>query len=200
MTTEEILADHEGSIDRLWVLVSAAMIFLMQAGFSLVEAGSVRLKSNSNILIKNLFDACIGAVGWYLLGYGFAYGNEDANGFIGDENFAQNDLDGQDEEDAYYLAWVFQFTFCATAATIVSGSLAERTYLETYLIYSALMCSFIYPVVAHWVWHPKGWLQDNDTAAYIDFAGSGAVHLVGGASGFIGAWILGSRYDIFKTF
>lgn len=147
-----------------------------------------------------MFDACIGAVGWYLLGYSFAYGNEDANEFIGDENFAGTDLDGQAEEDAYYLAWVFQFTFCATAATIVSGSLAERTFLETYLIYSALMCSFIYPVVAHWVWHPKGWLQDNDVKAYIDFAGSGAVHLVGGAAGFIGAWILGPRYDIFKTF
>jgi len=82
----------------------------------------------------------------------------------------------------------------------VSGSLAERTYLETYLFYSALMSSFIYPVVAHWVWHPKGWLQDNDVKPLIDFAGSGAVHLLGGASGFIGAYVLGSRYDIFKNF
>ena len=103
----------------------------MQAGFSLVEAGSVRRKSNSNILIKNLFDACIGAIGWFLLGYGFAYGDDDSGGFIGSKYFAGSDLEGE-EKNSHYLQWVFSFTFCATAATIVSGSLAERTYIETY--------------------------------------------------------------------
>lgn len=144
-------------------------------------------------MIKNLFDACIGAIGWFLFGYGFAYG-EDAGGFIGGKNFAGSDLEG--EENAYYLEWVFTFTFCATAATIVSGSLAERTYIETYQIYSAFMSCFIYPIVAHWTWHSNGWLYTND---YIDFAGSGAVHLVGGASGFIGAFILKPRYDYYGT-
>jgi len=92
---------------------------------------------------------------------------------------------------------VFQFTFCATAATIVSGSLAERTYLETYLFYSFFMSAFIYPVVVHWVWHPDGWLARE---GLIDFAGSGVVHLVGGASGYIGAFIIGPRFDIFKQY
>jgi Amt family ammonium transporter len=139
----------------------------------------------------------MGAVGWYLLGYGFAYGKDESDGFIGEENFAGSELDGDDEEATYYLAWVFQFTFCATTATIVSGSLAERTYLETYLAYSMFMCSFVYPVIAHWGWHIDGWLKDED---YIDFAGSGIVHMVGGASGMIGAFLLGPRYDIFGTY
>ena len=107
------------------------------------------------------------------------------------------DLGTDADSEPDYQKWVFQFTFCATAATIVSGSLAERTQLEAYLIYSGLMSAFVYPAVAHWVWHPKGWLANNDTP-FIDFAGSGAVHLVGGASGFISAWILGPRYDLFK--
>ncbi len=128
------------------------MILLMQAGFSLIEAGSVRAKNNSNILIKNVFDACIGAIGWYIFGYGFAFG-EDRSSFIGTSKFFGSTLEADNE----YVQWVFQYTFCATSATIVSGSLAERTYLETYLLYSFLMSSFVYPVVVHWAWG-GGWL------------------------------------------
>ena len=163
----------------------------MQAGFSLLESGTVRTKNTANILIKNLLDACIGVIGWYFLGYGFAFG-KDAGGFIGYTKFVGTDIEGDINE--YYMQWFFQFTFCATAATIVSGSLAERTKLEAYIVYSFLMSSFIYPVVVHWVWSPDGWLAQE---GFIDFAGSGVVHLVGGASGFIAAVILGPRYDKF---
>jgi len=145
--------DHEAAINKEWILVSAAMILLMQAGFSVIEAGSVRAKNSSNILIKNVFDSCIGAIAWYLLGYGFAYGESNSH-FIGSTKFAGSTL----AEDNEYVQWVFGFTFCATSATIVSGSLAERTYLETYLLFSFIMCSFIYPVVVHWAWNENGWL------------------------------------------
>ena len=192
---EEVLEGHANAIDRIWVLTASAMIFFMQAGFSLVESGSVRPKSNSNILIKNLFDGAIGAIGWYLVGYGFAFG-EDSSGFVGTSKFAGTSISPEDKS-GYYLQWLFQFTFCATSSTIVSGSLAERTYLETYLIYSLYMSAFVYPIIVHWVWHPQGWLAED---GMIDFAGSGVVHLVGGASGFIGAYIIGPRFDVFNEY
>ena len=141
----------EQAIDSLWVLTSTAMIFLMQAGFALVECGSVRKKNFSNILIKNLFDACIGAIAYWLIGFMIAFGEVDG-GIIGFnfDYFAARKFDTL--EDDNYLLWIFQFSFAATAATIVSGSLAERTKLHTYLIFSALMTSIIYPVVVAWTW------------------------------------------------
>jgi len=183
------------AVDRMWALVTASFIFFMQTGFALVEAGSVRAKNCQNLLIKNVFDACIGAIGFYMFGYAFSNG-ELWKGFIGTSLFCGSTFDHPAEGKNHYLSWVFNFAFSATSATIVSGSLAERTYLETYLIYSFFSCSFIYPVVSAWHWG-GGWLQE---LGFIDFAGSGIVHMVGGASGLIGAYLLGPRYDIFGTF
>jgi len=181
------------SVNKMWGLITAVFIFFMQSGFALVEAGSVRAKNCQNLLIKNVFDACLGAIGFYFFGYALSNGDL-WKGFIGTSHFAGTGLD--DGGVNHHLRWVFNFAFSATSATIVSGSLAERTYLETYLIYSFISCSFIYPVVSAWHWG-GGWLKE---LGFIDFAGSGIVHMVGGASGCIGAYLLGPRYDIFGTF
>ena len=154
----------------------------MQVGFTMLETGTVRKKNSQNILIKNLFDSCVGALGFYLIGYGFA--NAADGGMIGTIHFMNNEFD-----DSHYLHWVFEYTFCSTAATIVSGSLAERTFLDTYLIYSLLMTTIIFPITSAWVWG-GGWLQE---LGFKDFAGGTAVHLIGGLSGLIGAIILGPR-------
>ena len=135
-------------IDELLLVVSTGFILLMQAGFALVENGTVRKKNSSNILIKNMFDACAGAMAFWLVGYGFAYGTVDGKAnFINYGGWAFASSGFKNEEDNHYLGWCFQFSFAATAATIVSGSLAERTQLIAYFIFSFLMTAFIYPVV-----------------------------------------------------
>lgn len=160
----------------------------MQCGFALLECGSVRAKNSTSILIKNLFDACVGCIGFWLVGYAFAFG--DVKQFIGGspDFFASSGFEKLPED--HYLLWIFHFAFASTAATIVSGSLAERTQLNTYIIFSFLMTSFIYPVVAAWNWG-GGWLAQH---GFHDFAGVTTIHLVGGTAGFCGAWILGERY------
>lgn len=162
----------------------------MQAGFALLESGSVRFKNYQNILLKNLMDACIAGLVWWALGYGFAYGDAKANGFIGTKYFFGIDL----EKDDKLAAWFFQWAFAATAATIVSGSLAERVNINCYLLFSFVMTGFIYPVVCAWTWG-EGWLYKM---GFVDFAGSGIVHLTGGASGFVGAMIAGARLGRFE--
>jgi len=160
----------------------------MQAGFASLEAGTVQAKNTQGILVKNLLDACIGAITWYLLGYGFAFG-EDEGKFIGKNLFlGQN----KDYENAHYVGWFFQWAFCATAATIVSGALAERVNLIGYAIFMVVMTAFIYPVVVHWTWG-GGWLSDGEDGVYTDFAGSGIVHMTGGIAALWGAVILGPR-------
>jgi len=154
----------------------------------MVEAGSVGAKNTQGILVKNLLDACIGAVFWFLFGYGFAFG-EDSGKFIGSNLFlAQN----KDYENNHYVGWFFQWAFCATAATIVSGAVAERVSLHGYAVFMVVMTSFIYPTVVHWTWG-GGWLSDGDAGIYTDFAGSGIVHMTGGVAAFWGALILGPR-------
>ena len=171
----------------------------MQAGFALVENGTVRSKNSKNILIKNMFDACAGAVFYFVFGYGLAFGlkciencddeeNKKMRKFAGSQFFAGAGF-ASDEENKYTL-WCFQFSFAATAATIVSGSLAERTKLPAYMLFSALMTGFIYPVVVAWTWG-GGWLAQN---GFHDFAGTGVVHMVGGVAGFVGAAIIRPRY------
>lgn len=171
----------------------------MQAGFALVENGTVRSKNSKNILIKNMFDACAGAVFYFVFGYGLAFGltciencddeeNKKMRKFAGSQFFAGAGFAGS--EDNKYTLWCFQFSFAATAATIVSGSLAERTKLPAYMLFSALMTGFIYPVVVAWTWG-GGWLAQN---GFHDFAGTGVVHMVGGVAGFIGAAIIRPRY------
>ena len=179
------------AIDALLVIVSTVFIFMMHSGFAMVEVGSVREKNAHNILIKNLYVVCAGVIAFWLIGYGFAFGQTEHKGkFIGSKSgtFAASNFDH--DTDDHYLAWIFQFAFAGTAATIVSGSLAERCHLPTFLIFSAIMTAFIYPVVVSWTWG-GGWLAKR---GFFDFAGSGVVHLVGGSSGLIGAFIIGPRH------
>lgn len=177
----------------LWVVIGAALVIFMQAGFAMVEAGFVRAKNVTNILMKNILDCSMGAIAFYAVGWGIAYGvsGAESNGFAGDGHFF---LKGFDD----YAGWIFQFAFAATAATIVSGAMAERTKFSAYLVYSVFISAFIYPVVVHWGWDANGWMTafTDDTLmanGYIDFAGSGIVHMVGGFAGLMGAMIVGAR-------
>jgi len=180
----------------------------MQAGFALLEAGSVRAKNTKNILMKNLLDPCIGAVCWWTVGYGFAFGdtNKDdtSSRFIGrgqwftsiDETNA-GAANMWTTEGNMYTWWLFQWAFCATAGTIVSGSVAERMQFAGYITYTAVLTALVYPVVVHWAWSGNGWASKiqvgDDVIAVIDFAGSGVVHMVGGIAGLVGAYMLGPR-------
>lgn len=189
---EDVKYSDGEAITAIWVTVSTGMIFLMQAGFALVENGSVRQKNSSNILIKNLFDACFGSIAFWLIGFGVAFGNTSEKSFMGTDPkfYASSDFEGI--EDDAYLTFIFQFSFAATSATIVSGALAERTNLASYMGFSFLMTSLIYPVVVSWTWG-GGWLGQK---GFVDFAGSGIVHLVGGVASFFSATIVGPRYGL----
>lgn len=181
-----VVVSIEESIDNLWVLTSAAIVFFMQAGFCLLETGSVRPKNINNSLIKNVIDCVIGAIVYYLIGYGLAFGDLNEE-FAGDKYFAAEDF----EDTLRYDHWMFQFAFASTSATIVSGAVAERITLVAYMIYSALFNSFVYPIICGWVWG-DGWLFHMDPP-FIDFAGSGVVHLTGGFSSLVGILLLGRR-------
>jgi Amt family ammonium transporter len=196
-TTEETLADLTTAIDTSWLLVTAALVFFMQAGFAMVESGFVRSKNTSNILMKNLLDACVGGLCFWAFGYAIAYGlsGAESNGFMGDGNWFLNDFEN-------YAFWFFQFAFAATAATIVSGAMAERTKFSAYLVYTAFISAIIYPFVVHWAWDANGWMTafTDDPfmgEGYVDFAGSGVVHMVGGAAAIIGAKAVGPRLGKF---
>lgn len=173
----------------VWFLIGAALVFWMQAGFAMVEAGFTRAKNTGNIIMKNLMDFCIGTVTFIIIGFGLLMG-EDLVGFIGQPGFdlftAYKDFD--------FSSFVFNLVFCATTATIVSGAMAERTKFLSYCIYSGVISAFIYPVEAHWIWG-GGWLSQ---LGFHDFAGSCAIHMVGGISALIGAKILGARIGKFK--
>jgi Amt family ammonium transporter len=193
------------NLDANFLLSSAYLVFFMQAGFAMLCAGSVRSKNTKNILIKNVLDACVGALAWFYLGYGFAFGKPSdgtgMNSFIGSGNFAMKGISTQ-KDIAMYL---FQWSFSAAATTIVSGSVAERTKFEAYLGYSFFLCAFVYPVVVHWGWSGEGWLGPWRSATgdgggsllagsgMLDFAGSGIVHMTGGVAGLVGAAIVGPR-------
>eukprot|EP00811_Abedinium_folium_P033188 NODE_6171_length_1698_cov_24.518141.p1 GENE.NODE_6171_length_1698_cov_24.518141~~NODE_6171_length_1698_cov_24.518141.p1 ORF type:complete len:489 (+),score=124.13 NODE_6171_length_1698_cov_24.518141:131-1468(+) len=184
----------EVALDATWTMVAAFLVMFMQAGFTLLEAGSVSAKNVINILEKNLLDICVGAFCWWVLGYGFAFG-EDYGKFIGTSLFSSRHKDFKLQSDEngsvtfHYLTFFFQWAFCATAATIVSGAVASRCSLTAYVIFSTTMTLVIYPIVVHWTWG-GGFLSD---LGYIDFAGSGIVHMVGGFAGLVGAAILGPR-------
>lgn len=186
--------------DTMWLLLTAFLVFFMQAGFALVEAGSTRSKNMINIMMKNLMDFCIAAIVFWSVGFGFAYGAT-AGGFIGTDTFFLGDF--REEGSVPQLAaFLFQLVFAGTAATIVSGAMAERTKFSAYLIYSFFISLIIYPVVVHWVWSGAGWLNDYDPTTtgdwgFTDFAGSTIVHSVGGWAALIGAWVLGPRIGKF---
>ena len=179
----------ELSINTMWTLLAAVLVFWMQAGFAMVETGFTRAKNAGNIIMKNLMDFALGSIIFWILGFGLMFG-KDIAGFIGVPNFfIQGDLSYLNlgvSKDAYIF---FQTVFCATAATIVSGSMAERTKFSSYCIYSVVISAVIYPVVGHWIWG-GGWLQN---LGFHDFAGSTVVHSLGGWCALIGAAILGPR-------
>ena len=186
---EIVMKAASAEVFGVWFLIGAALVFWMQAGFAMVEAGFTRAKNTGNIIMKNLMDFCIGTVVFILIGFGLLMG-EDLFGFIGKPGF--------DLFTAYaefdFSSFVFNLVFCATTATIVSGGMAERTKFLSYCIYSAVISALIYPIEAHWIWG-GGWLAQ---IGFHDFAGSCAIHMVGGVSALIGAKIIGSRIGKFQ--
>ena len=177
------------SVNTIWILIGAALVFFMQAGFSMCEAGFTRAKNTGNILMKNLMDFCIGTSAFWLVGFGLMFGN--GSGIIGSfDPLIRGDYSQVLPSGVPLWAFViFQTVFCATSATIVSGAMAERTKFSAYCIYSAAISLLIYPVSGHWIWG-GGWLSQM---GFHDFAGSTAVHMVGGICALIGAKILGPR-------
>ena len=186
---ELVVETASSEVFAVWFLIGAALVFWMQAGFAMVEAGFTRAKNTGNIIMKNLMVFCIGTVVFILIGYGLLMG-EDLFGFIGKPGF---DLFTA-YENFDFSSFVFNLVFCATTATIVSGAMAERTKFLSYCIYSAVISALIYPIEAHWIWG-GGWLAG---LGFHDFAGSCAIHMVGGISALIGAKILGPRIGKFK--
>ena len=186
--TEEIMEVLNGQVFGVWFLIGAALVFWMQAGFAMVETGFTRAKNAGNIIMKNLMDFCIGTVVFILIGFSLLLG-EDVMGLIGRPGFdiftSYADFD--------WSNFVFNLVFCATTATIVSGAMAERTKFLSYCVYSGVISALIYPIEAHWIWG-GGWLSQ---IGFHDFAGSCAIHMVGGISALIGAKILGPRIGKF---
>ena len=186
---EEIMSTVSGEIFGVWFLIGAALVFWMQAGFAMCEAGFTRAKNAGNIIMKNLMDFCIGTVMWFICGASIMLGENMLGGFSGRfsfdvfTNFAEFD----------FSAFVFNLVFCATTATIVSGSMAERTKFSAYCLYSAIISALIYPVEAHWTWG-GGFLAQW---GFHDYAGSNCIHMVGGICALIGAWMLGPRIGKF---
>ena len=170
----------------IWFLIGAALVFFMQCGFAMVETGFTRAKSAGNIIMKNLMDFCIGSIVFMLLGFGLMMSQDYFAGIIGIPNFGMF----QNYESFDYSGFVFQLVFCATAATIVSGAMAERTKFSAYCVYSALISAVVYPIEAGWVWNKGGWLYQLQ---FVDFAGSAVIHTVGGTAALVGAIILGPR-------
>ena len=188
--TDEIMEVLNGQVFGVWFLIGAALVFWMQAGFAMVETGFTRAKNAGNIIMKNLMDFCIGTVMFILIGFGLFLG-EDVVGLIGKPGFdiftAYENFD--------WSNFVFNLVFCATTATIVSGAMAERTKFLSYCVYSGVISALIYPIEAHWIWG-GGWLSQM---GFHDFAGSCAIHMVGGISALVGAKILGPRIGKFNT-
>ncbi|NJL03899.1 MAG: ammonium transporter [Chloroflexaceae bacterium] len=191
----EQVAGLQAVTTTIWLIISAALVFFMQAGFALLEAGSVQSKNVANVLMKNLADFAIATFAFLAVGYAFMFG--DGTPFIGLSGFFLNEFGG-DPVDLTF--WFFQLVFAGTAATIVSGAVAERTKFGAYLIFSLIITAFIYPIYGHWVWG-GGWLSDlsflGDDVAFTDFAGSTVVHSVGGWAAFFGAMVVGARIGRF---
>ncbi|MBR3797274.1 MAG: ammonium transporter, partial [Clostridia bacterium] len=171
---------YETALNTGWILLGAALVFFMQAGFAMVETGFTRAKNAGNIIMKNLMDFSLGVPIFWLIGYGIMFAGEGK--LIGGLDLFTNA--GGD-----WATMIFQTVFCATAATIVSGAMAERTKFSAYCVYSMVISAFVYPISGHWIWG-GGWLAQ---LGFHDFAGSTAVHMVGGIAAFIGAAILGPR-------
>ena len=184
----QVLDETSDMVFGIWFLIGAALVFFMQAGFAMVETGFTRAKNAGNIIMKNLMDFCIGTIMFIIIGFGLFLG-EDLLGFIGKPGF--DILTAY--KDFNWSSFVFNLVFCATAATIVSGAMAERTKFLSYCVYSAVISALIYPIEAHWIWG-GGWLAQ---LGFHDYAGSTAIHMVGGIAALVGAKILGPRIGKF---
>ena len=192
--TQEIIDAIQSAVSEtgfgIWFLIAVSLVFFMQAGFAMVEAGFTRAKNAGNIIMKNLMDFCIGTVMFILIGFGLLCG-EDVAGLIGKPGF--DIFTAYDNFD--FSNFVFNLVFCATTATIVSGAMAERTKFISYCIYSGVISALIYPIEAHWIWSTDGWLYQ---LGFHDLSGSCAIHMVGGISALVGATILGPRIGKFS--
>lgn len=184
-----ILEAIDGQVFGVWFLIGAALVFFMQCGFAMVETGFTRAKNAGNIIMKNLMDFCIGTVVFMLLGFSLLTG-ETFHGLFGKPDWTIF----TDYQSFDWSSFIFNLVFCATTATIVSGAMAERTRFISYCVYSAIISLVIYPVEAHWVWGSGGWLVEK---GYMDFAGSTAIHMVGGLTALVGAAMLGARIGKF---
>ncbi|XP_055826084.1 ammonium transporter 1 member 3 [Solanum dulcamara] len=189
------------SINAIYLLFSAYLVFVMQLGFAMLCAGSVRAKNAMNIMLTNVVDAVVGSLSYYLFGFAFAFGDSN-NPFIGTSYFALKDIPSTSYDYSFFL---YQWAFAIAVAGITSGSIAERTQFTAYLCFSFFLTGFVYPVVAHWLWSSNGWLSPSSSyllfgSGAIDFAGSGVVHLVGGIAGFWGSIVEGPRVGRFDAF
>jgi Amt family ammonium transporter len=178
-------------LDTLWIILCAMLVFFMQAGFGMVEAGLVRTKNAGNVLMKNVIDFSFAALGYFIFGYAIMYGSDDP--IVGTAGWFMFGVESPVEGVPVEAFWLFQAVFAGAAATIVAGAVAERMKFTAYLFYSFIITAFIYPVVGHWVWG-GGWLSELN---FHDFAGSTVVHALGGVSALIGAWMLKPRYGRF---
>ena len=196
LTNADAIKAVQTNADYVWTLVAAALVFFMQAGFAMVEAGFTRAKNAVNIMMKNLMDFSMGSLFYWAIGFGLMFGAS-KTGFFGTNGFFLSDFEVGG--DPWVLAfWMFQVVFAATAATIVSGAMAERTKFTGYLVYSAVLSALIYPIFGSWAWgslfNGSGWLEG---LGFIDFAGSTVVHSVGGWAALAGAIVLGPRLGKF---
>jgi Amt family ammonium transporter len=187
------VAGVQTNLNYVWTLIAAALVFFMQAGFAMVESGFTRAKSACNIMMKNLLDFSMGSLAFWAIGFGIMFGTT-KTGWFGTTDFFLSGWSGPDGDPWVLAFWMFQCVFAATAATIVSGAVAERTRFTGYLLYSAVVCAFIYPVFGSWAWgsllNGNGWLEGK---GFIDFAGSTVVHSIGGWCALAGAIVLGPR-------
>ena len=185
----------QNNLNFVWTLVAAFLVFLMQAGFAMVEAGFTRAKNACNIMMKNMMDFSVGALAFWAIGFGLMFGT--TNGFFGTTDFFFSGATG-DGEAWNYAFWMFQVVFAATAATIISGAVAERTKFSSYMVYSVFVSALIYPIFGSWAWgslfHGQGWLEG---LGFIDFAGSTVVHSIGGWLALAGAVVVGPRIGKF---
>jgi len=183
---------NAAAIDTLWVLLAAFLVFFMQAGFGMVEAGFIRAKNACNILMKNLMDFCMASLGFFVFGYALMFGQ--GNGFFGTSGWFLMGAQSGAGNIPLYAFWLFQAAFCGAAATIVAGGMAERMKFTAYIVYSFLISAFIYPIVGHWIWG-GGWLSNM---GFADFAGSAVVHTTGGVAALIGTILLKPRIGKYK--
>ncbi|HFQ90662.1 MAG TPA: ammonium transporter [Desulfobulbus sp.] len=187
------VAAVQTNLNYVWTLVAAALVFFMQAGFAMVESGFTRAKSACNIMMKNLLDFCMGSIAFWAIGFGLMFGVT-KTGWFGTSDFFLSEWHGPNSDPWVLAFWMFQCVFAATAATIVSGAVAERIKFTSYLMYSFVICAFIYPIFGSWAWgsllHGNGWLEAR---GFIDFAGSTVVHSIGGWCALAGAIVLGPR-------